>query len=137
MSYTTVEEVQQLTGIKPSQLHLPKSDESEEELAKILTNWITQAEDLINKYCNNPDIIENPPSSVCNVCLRLVSNMVAFAIARRDTPVIKVDDWNVQMLSSEIFSQDLKQDLYPFKIDHSNNSKKIEFFAITGDDEKW
>lgn len=56
--------------------------------------------------------------------------MVAFAIARRDTPVIKVDDWNIQMLSSEIFSHDLKEDLQPFKIDKSNNSRKIDFLQL-------
>lgn len=131
-----MKEVRQLTGLKPSQLHLPK-EEGEEKLEEILNNWIAQAEDLINNYCNNPKIVENPPSSVCNVCLRLVSNMVAFAIARRDTPVIKVDDWNIQMLSSEIFSHDLKEDLQPFKIDKSNNSRKIDFFAVTGEGIRW
>ena len=71
-------------------------------------------------------------------CLRLTANMVALAQARKDTPVIQVKEWNVQTVSSNIFSNDLKRDLTPFV--HERKSYKgdeIDFFVITGDDDSW
>ena len=68
-----------------------------------------------------------------NVCLRLTSNMVSLAIQRRDNPIIKVNDWTIQNVSSDIFTDDLKEDLRPFIKDSSNDYSKIDFFAITGE----
>ena len=82
--------------------------------------------------------MEEIPPAVVNVCLRLTANMVALAQARKDTPVIQVKEWNVQTVSSNIFSNDLKRDLTPFV--HERKSYKgdeIDFFVITGDDDSW
>ena len=60
--------------------------------------------------------------------------MVALAQARKDTPVIKVNDWTIKTVGSDIFTEDLKDDLAPFVHERkSYKSDKIDFFAITGD----
>ena len=99
--------------------------------------WIS-VEDIINfnglkpKHLNldNDDTV---PAAVQNVCLRLTSNMVTLAIQKRDSPVIKVNDWTIQTVSSDIFTEDLKKDLDAFKVDKSNSSDVIDIFAITGE----
>ena len=68
-----------------------------------------------------------------NVAIRLVANMIALHTARRDTPITKVNDWSVTIISSRIFTDDLKEDLSAFVREKSNKSDTIEFFAITGD----
>ena len=60
--------------------------------------------------------------------------MVKLAIERRDTPRTIVNDWQIKVSSSEIFTQDLKDDLTPFIIEHSTKSDPISFYAITGED---
>ena len=62
--------------------------------------------------------------------------MCTLAIQRRDTPIIKVNDWNIQTVPSDIFTDDLKEDLRPFVKDAGNDYSKIGFFAITGASEE-
>lgn len=133
MGMITPEEVIEFTGVKPKFFGFEKTETN--KLDSLISKWIIQAEDLIISYTNNKfeesDII---PPAVSNVCLRLTANMVALAQSRKDTPIIKVNDWNVQMIGSKIFSDDLKQDLEPFIRERkSHKSDKIDFFCIHGD----
>ena len=130
--WVEVDEVKQFTGVKPQHLKLSNADD--DKLDEILVEWISQSMDLIKSYTHNQFTKEVPPS-VKNICLRLVSNMIQLAIERRDTPRTIVSDWQIKVSSSEIFTSDLKEDLEPFKIEHSNKSDTVTFFAIHGGDE--
>ena len=120
-------------SLKPSQFGLQKTDTT--GLEALLSDWINQCQDMINTYTHRAYTSLTVPPAVQNVLLRLVSNMVTLSIQRRDSPIIKVNDWNVQTLSSDIFSDDLKHDLAPFVKDSSNDYTKLGFFAITGKDD--
>jgi len=135
MSYCTADEVIQLTGLKPQHLRITveDGDDGEAALENLLKTWISHCESLINSYCNTTFDDEDLPGAIGNVCLRMASNMVAFSQTRRDTPLVKVDDWKVAISSSSIFTNDLKLDLKPFVVDKSRVSDKIDFFSITGD----
>ena len=126
-----VDEVIDFQGLKPINLGYDKEDT--EALCEVVTKWICQSESLIKSYTNNP-FTDEVPEAVKNVCLRLTSNMISLAIQRRDSPIIKVNDWQIRTVSSEIFTDDLKKDLIPFIIDHSTISDTIDIFAITGED---
>lgn len=126
-----VDDVKQFTSVNPQ--HLKLSNDDVHKLDEILVEWITQSMDLIKSYTHNQFANEVPPS-VKNICLRLTSNMVKLAIERRDTPRTIVNDWQIKVSSSEIFTQDLKDDLTPFIIEHSTKSDPISFYAITGED---
>lgn len=126
-----VDEVKQFTGIQSK--HLKLSSEDDDKLDEILEKWISQSMDLIKSYTNNT-FKDSVPDSVKNVCLRLTANMVALAIERRDTPRTIVTDWGTRVSSSQIFTEDLKEDLTPFiKEKKSYKSDKVSFYAITGD----
>lgn len=132
--WITVNEVCQFTGLKPKHIKV----DTDAELENIVSDWILQCQDLIKHYTNNfkDTSDQNIPYAVKNVCLRLAANMVALAIARRDTPVTQVNDWTVQILSSEIFSQDLKDDLDPYiEQGVTGKSDHITVFTVTGDQE--
>ena len=128
--WITVKDVINFNGLKPSHLQLQSDDD--EKMEEIVKVWIKQSMSLIKSYTNN-NFTKNVPEAVQNVCLRLTSNMVNQAIARRDTPITKVNDWNISTVGSRIFTNDLKEDLSPWVIDKSRKSDKIEFFAITGE----
>lgn len=128
--WVTISEVRTFTGINPP--HLKYKDNEEDKFNATLVEWITQAEDMIKSHTHNNFDKKQVPGTVKNVCLRLVSNIIALAIERRDTPRTKVNDWTIKVSSSAVFTDDLKEDLAPFVIDRSNTSDKIDFFAITG-----
>ena len=133
--WISIDNVTHFTGLKPK--HLKLSPEDTTTFNSIVTDWILQSEDLIKTYTNNYGSTSDNdiPAAVKNVCLRLTANMVALAIARRDTPITQPNDWTVQILSSEIFSQDLKDDLEPFvKASVSGKSDKVYVFTVTGED---
>ena len=131
--WISVDDVIHFHGLKPQHLNLAKDDTT--TLEEIISDWILQSESLIKTYCHIHSISDEDVSDAMkNVCLRLTSNMVSLAIQKRDNPIIKVNDWTIQGLSSDIFTDDLKDDLAPFVKDSSNEPDKIGVLAITGED---
>lgn len=131
--WISVDDVINFTGLKPKHLNLEKDDTT--GLNNIVSDWINQSQDLINMYTNRNYTDENVRDAIRNICLRLTSNMVSLAIQKRDNPIIKVNDWTIQGLSSDIFTDDLKDDLKPFVKDSSTEPDSIGVLAITGRDE--
>ena len=120
------------TGIKPQHLKLQKDDT--DGLKTILDKWILQCQALITSYTHN-EFTDGADDAVKNITLRLSSNMVALAMARRDTPITQVNDWTVEILSSDIFTDDLKQDLDPYVQQAiTGKSDKVYVYTVTGDD---
>ena len=131
--WLSVDDVVHFHGLKPQHLNLAKDDTT--TLEEIISGWILQSESLIKTYCHIKSISDEDVSdAMANVCLRLTSNMVSLAIQKRDNPIIKVNDWTIQGLSSDIFTDDLKADLAPFVKDSSNDTNSIGVLAITGED---
>ena len=131
--WISVDDVINFTGLKPKHLNLEKDDTT--GLNNIVSDWINQSQDLINMYTNRNYTDETVRDAIRNICLRLTSNMVSLAIQKRDNPIIKVNDWTIQGLSSDIFTDDLKDDLKPFVKDSSTEPNSIGVYAITGRDE--
>lgn len=131
--WISVDDVINFTGLKPKHLNLEKDDTT--GLNNIVSDWINQSQDLINMYTNRNYTDDNVRDAIRNICLRLTSNMVSLAIQKRDNPIIKVNDWTIQGLSSDIFTDDLKDDLKPFVKDSSTEPDSIGVLAITGRDE--
>lgn len=119
-------------GLKPKQFNLDKDDTT--GLHNLLCEWIRQCQSLIETYTHRSYTPSTVIPAVQNILLRLVSNMVTLAIQRRDTPIIKVNDWTISTVPSDIFTDDLKEDLKPFVKDAGGDYSKIGFFAITGED---
>ena len=131
--WISVDDIINFHGLKPKHLNLEKDDT--EKLEEIVSDWILQSQDLINVYTNRNYTDETVRDAVKNVCLRLTSNMVSLAIQKRDSPIIKVNDWTIQNVSSDIFTDELKHDLKPFIKDSSNDKDSIGVYAITGSDD--
>ena len=131
--WISVDDVINFHGLKPKHLNLERDDT--EKLEEIVSDWILQSQDLINVYTNRNYTDATVRDAVKNICLRLTSNMVSLAIQKRDSPIIKVNDWTIQNVSSDIFTDELKHDLKPFIKDSSNDKDSIGILAITGSDD--
>ena len=133
--WISVDQVIAFHGLKPQHLNISKNDtDADSKLEAIITDWIVQSQDLINVYTNRNYTSATVRPAVQNVCLRLTSNMVSLAIQKRDSPIIKVNDWTIQNVPSDIFPDDLKMDLKPFIKDSTNEPNSIGVYAITGED---
>ena len=133
--WISVDDIINFHGLKPKHLNLDKDDTS--KLESIVSGWIEQSQDLINMYTNRNYTDETVRPAIQNICLRLTSNMVRLAIQNRDSPIIKVNDWTIQTVPSDIFTDDLKDDLRPYIKDSSTEPDSIGVYAITGEDVVW
>lgn len=122
MSYCTVEDVKEISGIRPKNLGFK---DNEEDFNKLITKWISQSESLINSFCHKEWEDSNVPDAINLICSRLTSNIIAFHLSRGENPIKKVNDYTTKIYSSEVFTDDLKQDLKPFK-----KSSRINVFKI-------
>jgi len=133
--WISVDQVIAFHGLKPQHLNIKKDDsDADEKLEAIITDWILQSQDLINVYTNRAYTSTTVRPAVQNVCLRLTSNMVSLAIQKRDSPIIKVNDWTIQNVPSDIFTDELRDDLKPFIKDSTNEPNAIGVLTITGED---
>jgi hypothetical protein len=131
--WISVDDVINFHGLKPKHLNLDKDDNA--KLHDIVSEWIIQSEDLINRYTNRNYTDDTVRPAIQNVCLRLTSNMVKLAIQNRDSPIIKVNDWTIQTVPTDIFTDDLKDDLKPYIKDSSTEPNSIGVLTITGDND--
>lgn len=121
MPYCTVEDVKKISGIKPKNLGYK---DNEDDFEALITEWISQSESLINSYCHK-EWENEVPEAIKLICSRLTSNIIAFHLSRGENPIKKVNDYTTKIYSSEVFTDDLKQDLKPFK-----KSSPINVFKI-------
>lgn len=133
--WISVDNVINFQGLKPKHLNLDKDDTA--KLEEVVSDWILQSQDLINMYTNRNYTDETVRPAIQNICLRLTSNMVSLAIQKRDNPIIKVNDWTIQNVPSDVFTDDLKKDLKPFINDSSTEPNSIGVYAITGEQKVW
>ena len=133
--WISVDDIINFHGLKPQHLNFAKDDTG--KLEEVVAEWILQSQDLINVYTNRNYTDDNVRPAVRNICLRLTSNMVKLAVQNRDNPIIKVNDWTIQTVPSDIFTDDLKHDLKPFIKDSSSEPDSIGVYAITGEDLLW
>ena len=130
--WISVDDVINFHGLKPKHLNLDKDDTA--KLDEIVSDWILQSQDLINMYTNRHYTDDTVRPAIRNICLRLTGNMVSLAIQKRDNPIIKVNDWTIQNAPSDIFTDELKEDLKPYIKDASSEPNAIGVYAITGED---
>lgn len=113
--YSTAEEVMQYTGVKPGDLGLNE----EQELKDVLEGWLIQIKDLIDRDRNRDFHKEDGgvPPGINHIAMRVCANVVAQASFRRESTIVQVDDYTIQMVDDRIFTTSIRDDLkrYPRK----------------------
>ena len=113
--YSTAEEVMQYTGVKPGDLGLNE----EQELKDVLEGWLIQIKDIIDKDRNRDYHQEGSevPPGINHIAMRVCANVVAQASFRRESTIVQVDDYRIQMVDDQIFTEAIRSDLsrYPRK----------------------
>lgn len=128
--YSSPAQVRSYTGARASALGLANNT----ELDELLEGWLVQIKSLIDIDRNRDFLVEasgNPdavPPLVHNVAMRAAANMYGFSQLRRETPVIRVDDYNVRVVPDAVLTEDLKKDLRRIR------SKPIFRMYRVGDD---
>ncbi|MFA5543259.1 MAG: hypothetical protein WDA47_05760 [Bacilli bacterium] len=118
--YGTLDEVKQYTGVKYTDLNFS----SDELYNTWLENRLIEIKDLIDqdRHRDYHAEVENGtrsviPPGINHIALRMMANLLAQAVLRRETPVVKIDDFSIKMVEDQVFTSAIKKDLmrYPAK----------------------
>ncbi len=118
--YSSPETVINYTGVHPEDLGL----DDQAELEDTIRGWLVDIKDLIDQDRNRDfhKEVENGrwekvPPAIDSIALKMASNMVAQAITRRDTPIIKIGEYAVRMVEDKVFTSNIKDELkrFPYK----------------------
>jgi len=128
--YCDAKDVIIVTGITTKTFRLDTDD----ELNNLVTEWIGQASALIDSYTKTTQDTENLPLAIKNICIRVTANMVTFAESRKNSPLVKVNDWTIKTVPTEILTDDIRKDLKPFTKESIRDDKSnIDLLTISGD----
>jgi len=114
--YSSAEDVMQYTGVKPQDLGL----DDELKLKEVIEKWLIQIKDIIDRDRNrnfHKEGSEVPPG-IDHIAMRVCANVVAQASFRRESTIVQVDDYSIQMVDDQIFTKAIREDLsrYPRKM---------------------
>lgn len=123
--YGSVEDVLHLTGLRASDFSLEDDPEEEEEgktadekLEGMIYKWLVEIKDMID-HIKNRDYHEEGevPPGIHGIANRVASNMGAVAILRRETPIVKNEDFSISVTDDRVFTSAIRNDLavYPSK----------------------
>lgn len=135
-AYCTVKDVKDLSRVTPNKIGLDKTATT--ELDNILGEWILQASALINDYTNNPLTTADIDGQTTkyyvyrNISTRIVANMCALSAAYKSHSVVKVNDWSISTVPSEVFPVAMKNELENYKAETSNNSTAFGVLTVKG-----
>ena len=133
--YSTPAEVITFTGVQPADLGFKENNEDgdtpAEQLTAQVTAWLEEVKDLIDQDRHRDYAADGyVPAGIDNIAKRACANLVMLAIQRRQSPIIRVDDFNIKMADDRIFTPALKEDLakYPAK-------RRFRFFVTRSRDD--
>ncbi len=116
--YSTPAKVKSYTGVKPGDLKA--ADDA--ALDNILEDWLISIKDLIDqdrKRDYHEEVaagkrVQIPPG-IELIAMKIAANMVAQAALRRDTPIVRLDEYTLKMVPDEIFTAAIRRELsrYP------------------------
>ncbi len=113
--YSSAKDVIQYTGTQPRDLGL----ETDEDLEELITKWLIQIKDLIDRDRNRDFHKEDGgvPPGLDHIARRGCANVVAQASFRRESTIVQVDDYTIQMVDDRVFTTSIRDDLkrYPRK----------------------
>lgn len=137
MPYCTIEDVKDISRVTHKKIGLDK-DKEFEKLDEILEKWILEASALINDYTNNPlSVVEREEEGTKyyvyrNVSSRIVANMCALAAAYKSHSVVKVNDWTLRTVPSEVFPLGMKEELDNYKNVNTGGSRSFGILTVKG-----
>lgn len=111
--YGTAEDVKRLTGITPERLGL----KDDEELDVLLDVWLRRITVAINARLTQGEIKKDDPDyeGVVDVCVRTVAKLVAVAYQQRQSPIVQIEDFAVDILNTSQVTENLYQELRPYQ----------------------
>ena len=106
--YGTVERVVRATGVRAEDLNL----DSDDDLTEFLEELLGEATDLMDRQMRLSYLEEDTvPAGLNGIAADVVATALRSMIQSRQTPVVRIDDFAVQVVSTMTLTKDIKDRL--------------------------
>jgi len=106
--YSNVSEVKAYTGIEPKDLGL--ADDDQAGLDAIIKKALIEIKDIIDTYCRRDFSGEHKvPGGIHKIAKEMASDGISLAMMRRDSPIVRVDDFTIKQVQAEILTRPVKE----------------------------
>ena len=124
--YASVAEIKAYTGIEPKDLGL--ADEDQEGLDAIIKKALIEIKDIIDTYCGRDFSGQDKvPGGIHKIAKEMVSDGISLAMMRRESPIVRVDDFTIKQVQSEILTRQVKEVLAIYR-----KKPRIKMFVVKG-----
>lgn len=126
--YSTPEDVIRYAGIHPPDLGF--EEDQEDEVKELIEHWLVQIKDVMDQE-TGVDFHKaegGVPPGIDHIAMRAAANVVAQASYRRESTIVQVDDYHIEMLDDNIFTESIMRDLRKYA-----RKNKISIMVVKGD----
>lgn len=113
-NYSSPEDVTRRTGIGPDDLGFDDEDESGalEALDAFLVQLLEEVSDLMDRKLRKSYLTETTvPPGLNGIAADAAANAVREMVATRQTPVVRIDDFAVRVIQSNVLTRDILERL--------------------------
>jgi|GEM_PF-5061490 hypothetical protein len=111
MAYADKALIRQLSGVRPDELGFSSEGEMEEWIE---ANVVPLAEGAIHGYCRREWTPDSVPPLVRMIANMVGANLLQWMRANAMGPLIKADDWKLQVPQIPLLTDDIKALLAPY-----------------------
>jgi hypothetical protein len=122
--YGDITDVKTISGITAHDLGLEDTEgglTAEEKLDDLLEKWLISAKDYIDMITDTTFDTEVNPG-ISNIAERIVLNLIGLSTQRRVSPIIKSNDFNVQLVEDKVISPSIRKDLEAYSRKHAGST---------------
>ncbi len=121
--FSSAADVRQYTQIKPRDVGF----EEVEELDAWIEDRLVEIADYIEVYCDRTWEPDEVPSGIHGAAREMARNMLMLMVSSRETPVVRIDDWNVRIANPEILTSEIRRVLRLFR-----RKPRLRLFRVGG-----
>ncbi|HSW42701.1 MAG TPA: hypothetical protein VLM76_09355 [Patescibacteria group bacterium] len=101
--YGTAQGVRDRTGVRAADLGQP----SEAALTTFLEGILAEASDLMDRRIGTSFLATTAPVGLTGIALDIAADAIRIMIATRQTPIVRIDDFAVATIRSQMLSPDV------------------------------
>ncbi len=113
--YSSAADVIQFTGVQPEDI----GASNKAELETWITARLEEIKDIIDQDRGRDYHAEGAvPKGIDHIALRIAGNLIGHAVMRRETPIVRIDDFTIRMIEDQVLTEAIQADLsrFPRKI---------------------
>lgn len=127
----TAKDIKELTGIKPSDYHFENVEDEEQALNSMLETWIKRiASHVYARLERSLSEKDAEYEAIQDIIVRTVAKLVAISLQQRTSPVVRINDFAINILNTSEVTKDLNDELEPFL---RKNKGWVEIFSSLDD----